>query len=560
MATINNRFENLTLERLQEIFDIVSVPVITTLSVGSTPITGGAVGRILFQGTGNVLQESANLTWNNSTQIFNVIGQIIAKGSTASSLIVEGTTGVNSGNGGIILKTSTGYQPTLFVADSLAGQGVAGFGIYSGISIPFGVQTGAGNGSLFIHSNGNIGIGTNYINAGYKLDVNGTVRLSTIYFNGVAATGNISATSSSLEFNTPTSFGVFNFNCGGGGRRVSINGTASDTVGNDLLSIPFVVQNTTGTGRNFSMLNINPTINNTAAYTGTVRGFYYNPTITSLTGTIHRAIETTTGDVLFGASGTGFFWDNTNARLGIGTNAPTTGIQVKSASGVTATIKLHTANTATGMTLRYGDSDTGSLTYNNVFYFTRNDNTFPLYLSANSNVLINSLTDAGFKLDVNGTARVSGNMQVAGVLSIQQIGGYFAASFQNASDNFYGGGNTFLTSGYTNVFWSQRNFAPTSGTAIFNGFIFDSTINQTGGANGITRGLYINPTLTSAADFRAIEVASGITILGASTTAKASLRIPSGTAPTSPVNGDIWFDGTNIKMRIGGVTKTFTLI
>ena len=48
--------------------------------------------------------------------------------------------------------------------------------------------------------------------------------------------------------------------------------------------------------------------------------------------------------------------------------------------------------------------------------------------------------------------------------------------------------------------------------------------------------------------------------LPASSTARASLRIQSGTAPTSPNNGDIWFDGTNIKMRIGGVTKTFTLV
>ena len=169
--TINGTTQDLSANR--------TFTIATGLTVGTTPITSGTVGRVLFEGTGNVLQESANLTWNNSTQIFNVIGQIIAKASTASSLIVEGTTGVNSGNGGIILKTSTGYQPTLFVADSLAGQGVAGFGIYSGISIPFGVQTGAGNGSLFIHSNGNIGIGTNYINAGFKLDVNGSVRFGT---------------------------------------------------------------------------------------------------------------------------------------------------------------------------------------------------------------------------------------------------------------------------------------------------------------------------------------------------------------------------------------------
>jgi len=45
-----------------------------------------------------------------------------------------------------------------------------------------------------------------------------------------------------------------------------------------------------------------------------------------------------------------------------------------------------------------------------------------------------------------------------------------------------------------------------------------------------------------------------------SSTSRASLRILSGTAPTSPNDGDIWFDGTDLKMRVGGATKTFTLI
>jgi hypothetical protein len=101
---------------------------------------------------------------------------------------------------------------------------------------------------------------------------------------------------------------------------------------------------------------------------------------------------------------------------------------------------------------------------------------------------------------------------------------------------------------------------PTSGSAQYRMYSVSPTINQTGGANGITRGLYINPTLTAAADWRAIEVSAGVSVLAPSTTASATLRIPSGTAPTSPVNGDIWFDGTDLKMRIGGVTKTFTLV
>lgn len=50
----------------------------------------------------------------------------------------------------------------------------------------------------------------------------------------------------------------------------------------------------------------------------------------------------------------------------------------------------------------------------------------------------------------------------------------------------------------------------------------------------------------------ALDVAAG-------TTAAASMRMRSGVAPTSPNDGDMWFDGTNLKMRVGGVTKTVTL-
>lgn len=47
--------------------------------------------------------------------------------------------------------------------------------------------------------------------------------------------------------------------------------------------------------------------------------------------------------------------------------------------------------------------------------------------------------------------------------------------------------------------------------------------------------------------------------VAASTTTRASINVASGTAPTSPNDGDIWYDGTDLKMRIGGTTKTFTL-
>lgn len=54
--------------------------------------------------------------------------------------------------------------------------------------------------------------------------------------------------------------------------------------------------------------------------------------------------------------------------------------------------------------------------------------------------------------------------------------------------------------------------------------------------------------------------ATAVVDVAASTTSRASIRIRSGTAPSSPNDGDLWYDGTNLKFRVGGTTKTFTLI
>ena len=61
---------------------------------------------------------------------------------------------------------------------------------------------------------------------------------------------------------------------------------------------------------------------------------------------------------------------------------------------------------------------------------------------------------------------------------------------------------------------TDTNFTPTSGTGSFTFLIMNNTINQTGGANGIVRFLYCNPTLTSLiGDFRALDITSGSIVL-----------------------------------------------
>lgn len=47
--------------------------------------------------------------------------------------------------------------------------------------------------------------------------------------------------------------------------------------------------------------------------------------------------------------------------------------------------------------------------------------------------------------------------------------------------------------------------------------------------------------------------------LAASTTSRSHLRLRPGVAPSAPNNGDVWFDGTDFKCHVGGVTKTFTV-
>jgi hypothetical protein len=69
------------------------------------------------------------------------------------------------------------------------------------------------------------------------------------------------------------------------------------------------------------------------------------------------------------------------------------------------------------------------------------------------------------------------------------------------------------TGTFKNANFKVTNFNPTSGSVPMYNVIIDGTINQTGTASGIARSLYIDQTLTAAADYRAIEVARGTTRL-----------------------------------------------
>ena len=303
-------------------------------------------------------------------------------------------------------------------------------------------------------------------------------------------------------------------------------------------------------------------------------------------GTVGRVLFEGTGNVL--QQSANFFWDNTNARLGIGTATPAYGLDVNTTSRFTGLL-INTAYSTSVQRLQFNNGNPAL----NIGYirgvsdgiirlltaaedtFTRlqfggGTTAFPALQRSGAalcvvdgtgtglaNLLIGTTTDAGFKLDVNGTARVSGTNLTVGTFSgsevrlvdlncriirdlsfgfMQFVGGNATATtsfrFQTPSNIAI-----TLTTGNADGIVMPINFAPTSGTASFNGLNLSNTINQTGGANGITRGLYVNPTLTSAANFRAIETARGNIVFGNLPTSSAGL-------PT----GALWNDAGTVKI------------
>ena len=180
----------------------------------------------------------------------------------------------------------------------------------------------------------------------------------------------------------------------------------------------------------------------------------------------------------------------------LSTSVGSTGVVTFAASGSGSSINFKPSTTATLQVLQ---GTTGEIVFNRTgggggWAVTLKDETTNDLLSLIS-------TRAAFR----GT--IIGN--VNGALT---SGGVVIATNAVALD-LRGSSNT-ATSGTVDYALFNHTFAPTSGTAVYNALNLTHTINHTGGANGITRGLYINPTLTAATDYRSIEIVAGDVYFG----------------------------------------------
>jgi hypothetical protein len=208
--TINGTTQDLSANR--------TFTIATGLTVGTTPITSGTVGRVLFEGTGNVLQQSANLFWDNTNSRLGI-------GTASPSQALSVQNGAIIGNASFGAGLVTTFDGTWI---NLVRQGIttiiaSGSGGNAGIgtlgNAPF---TFLSNGleRLRIFAGGNIAIGTT-TDAGFKLDVNGTARIT--------GTGTTAATNAFTVRNSGA-VQTFNVNDLGQvqiGRTTSINWTFS---------------------------------------------------------------------------------------------------------------------------------------------------------------------------------------------------------------------------------------------------------------------------------------------------------------------------------------------
>ena len=218
-----------------------------------------------------------------------------------------------------------------------------------------------------------------------------------------------------------------------------------------------------------------------------------NIEITASPAGVAGAIQFSDGSA-FASDASNLFYDDTNDRLGVGINVPTARLHVKGSGTTSATTAFRVENSVGSAAL--------------------------------------TITDSGLTSFFGTVTNITGPIQA---LRFSNAG----SPFNFGTTNVYGitGTTPVVTSGQRNGFLGQFTFAPTSGTAILNIFNASPTINQTGGANGITRGLYINPTLTAAADFRAIETTAGNVVFGNLPTSSAGLP-----------SGAIWNDGGTLKI------------
>ena len=480
---------------------------------------------------------SAQQVWKNVAPSIAVptptLAQVTAAGNTTTNGIVLGsataitvspyTLQVVGGAGGSAIFSNSAKTQGLNINLTTAGE-TRIYGDYFGAGVDQKLILGTFANratQLVLQTSGNVGIGTT-TDSGYKLDVNGTARInSSLYVTDPSYTGAgrlYQAANSTLVLTGGPGGGSENITFGPS-NRIFINAGQTRFPGGSVQMASTLTLGNSGNATSTNMLLMQGSITAgsalgrgigmdttlvAAANNDVLVGLDINPTFTNgaFTGVTNTALRVTGNTTL-------------NGNINITSNNGSIINQNSYASNI-FTVKAVTNTTDIGgMIINSGTGDCrfGSFRVGGGYYTTFYVNNAEIIrLSTSNNVLIGTTTDAGYKLDVNGTARVQGVITgsvgggaitlgaAAANQSAISINGYFTGNgaiiTSNANgrsfNSIIGAQNSGIISSYNgnaqgqtianHYFLATGNINLTDGAIDLNAFAFTPTIVSETGA------------------------------------------------------------------------------
>lgn len=381
-----------------------------------------------------------------------------------------------------------------------------------------------------------------FVGAVYSTDysANFTARslVDKAYVDGLMSGGSGWATSGTTIVTNPVIEGDPTFN-----GLVTILGPTT-SLSTALLDVSAEFNPASGTNT-FAGIELAPTYNTTGTYTGSVRGIYYNPEVTSLTGATHYAFHSTSGSVFLGNSVT----DSIDANVRLGIRGISGGDVIKAESqtgtalftlkdsgiiqhkppvlGGSSTIYWLTGgltvasgfSTYTGFFLNPSFNTTGTYEgilrgffYNPVITSVTGATHYSFHATSGNMFLANSLSDvisSRTKLDVLAPGSGASYYVFKGRNDIGSL--LFSLSGVGAITH-----SPEMASGTSNSYYLGGGISKSSGTADFINININPFYNTSGTFSGNLRGIYYNPSLNSVvgATHYAIHTTSGNILFG----------------------------------------------
>ena len=217
-----------------------------------------------------------------------------------------------------------------------------------------------------------------------------------------------------------------------------------------------------------------------------------------------------------------------------GTNAGT-GAGFYLQRGAVTTGVFGTTSLWVGGASNANDPAVGALSGLGINFFVNNSTTVAMNLSSGGNLILGADPGGGTLLRAGGSATIGGELFINAATAIAALtsttgtnacyvqlnntGGQYYLGVDNSTGTIFASSSAYAMVLYT-PFGIAMRIIPTDNSTNFYGKV----------------------------------------VLSGSTTGRSGFGLASGTAPTSPVDGDMWYDGTNVKFRVGGTTKQFTLV